>query len=82
MMHKMAPCQFISLSHVHFWFDNDDKMETLYKEKSINNEIIILLWSEMLATLIGKCDPCRIHGFCTRVGLAILESHSLLLFSR
>ena len=23
-----------------------------------------------------KCDPCRIHGFCTRVGLGILESHS------
>ena len=21
--------------------------------------------------LIGKCDPCRICGFCTRVGLAI-----------
>ena len=27
--------------------------------------------------LIGKCDPHRICGFCTRVGLAILESHSV-----
>ena len=24
-----------------------------------------------------KCDPHRIHGFCTRVGLAILESQSI-----
>ena len=25
----------------------------------------------------GKCDPPRICGFCTRVGLAISESHSI-----
>ena len=27
--------------------------------------------------LIGKCDPRRICGFCTRVWLAISESHSV-----
>ena len=27
--------------------------------------------------LIGKCDPHRIHGFCTRVRLEISESHSI-----
>ena len=26
--------------------------------------------------LIGKCDPCRLRGFCTRVGLAISELQS------
>ena len=30
--------------------------------------------------LIGKYDPWRICGFCSRVGLAISESHSLILF--
>ena len=38
-----------------------------------------ILTTNFFTLLIGKCDLHRIHRFCTRVGLIILKSHSLIL---
>ena len=48
-------------------FSGSDFAET-GKQEEVFMDILYSLWSEIVATLfywlIGKCDPCRICGFC------------------
>ena len=49
-----------------------EKNDFLYVEK-----VLLPLVLNTCYTFLNffVCDPCRIHRFCTRVGLAILEYH-------